>query len=130
MDIRLDIITDKEINTQISIDVLEITLDDGTSIMADWKGTYQNLTTQDGDKFLTQIELTHSRFYSSLGGKVNDKTIRRMLNKAKEVYIEIYAEGLLDLDGAKINLFAELPKKDFEVYARKTVVVGDKTFSL
>lgn len=130
MNIRLDITTSKEINTQISIDVLEITLDDGTSIMADWKETYQNLTTQKEDKFLTQIELTHSRFYSSIGGKINDRTIRKVLNKAKEVYVEIYTEGLSDLNGAKINLFAELPKKDFEVYARKTVVVGNKTFSL
>lgn len=130
MNIRLDITTNKKINTQISIDVLEITLDDGTSIMADWKETYQNLTTQKGDKFLTQIELTRSRFYSSIGGKINDRTIRKVLNKAKEVYVEIYTEGLLDLNGAKINLFAELPKKDFEVYARKTVVVGNKTFSL
>lgn len=130
MNIRLDITTNKEINTQISIDVLEITLDDGTSIMADWKETYQNLTTQKGDKFLTQIELTRSRFYSSIGGKINDRIIKKILNKAKEVYVEIYTEGLLDLNGAKINLFAELPKKDFEVYARKTVVVGNKTFSL
>lgn len=133
MDIRLDIKTKKEMEKVFSIDILEISLKDGTTLMADWRDTFQNLSIKKDDYFLTQITLENAWFNLSEGRNtpITGSDLKKKLNQVREIYfnIDTSSENESSYSDMEISLVVETPK-DFVVYGKKVVEINGKNYFL